>query len=188
MTPWAVARQASLACFHGVLHEILQAKILEWVAIPFSRGSCHPNDWTWVSCIAGRFFTIWANRETLRELIMSAYFAFCGINSYQWLPSTLVFVKWQYSKFVILSFLSSNASLEYSLPWYVFLPLGSMKHFFFLMICLFGLIKMVLLQVMKYFYLMYHNITFSLKCQRLRSCIFQTKWFSPIYLYCQKII
>ena len=37
---------------------ILQARILEWVAIPFSRGSSQPRDGTWVSCIAGRFFTI----------------------------------------------------------------------------------------------------------------------------------
>ena len=36
---------------------ILQARILEWVAIPFSRGSSLPRDRTWVSCIAGRFFT-----------------------------------------------------------------------------------------------------------------------------------
>ena len=35
---------------------ILQANILEWVAIPFSRGSSPPRDQTWVSCIAGRFF------------------------------------------------------------------------------------------------------------------------------------
>ena len=38
---------------------ILQVRILEWVAIPFSRGSSQPRDWTWVSHIVGRFFTIW---------------------------------------------------------------------------------------------------------------------------------
>ena len=38
---------------------ILQARTLEWVAIPFSRGSSWPRDWTWVSCSAGRFFTSW---------------------------------------------------------------------------------------------------------------------------------
>ena len=42
---------------------ILQARILEWVAIPFSKGSSWPRDQTWVSCIAGRFFTVWAIRE-----------------------------------------------------------------------------------------------------------------------------
>ena len=38
---------------------VLQTKILEWVAIPFSRRSSRARDWTWVSCLAGRFFTIW---------------------------------------------------------------------------------------------------------------------------------
>ena len=42
---------------------ILQARILEWVATPFSRGSSWPRDWTEVSGIAGRFFTIWATWE-----------------------------------------------------------------------------------------------------------------------------
>ena len=44
-------------------HGILQARILEWVAFPFSRGSSQPRDWTQVSCITGRFFTSWATRE-----------------------------------------------------------------------------------------------------------------------------
>ena len=38
------------------VHGILQARILEWVVIPFSRGPSPPRDQTWVSCIAGRFF------------------------------------------------------------------------------------------------------------------------------------
>ena len=42
---------------------ILQARILAWVAIPFSRGSSQPRDQTWVSCVAGRFFIIWTARE-----------------------------------------------------------------------------------------------------------------------------
>ena len=46
-----------------MVHEILQARILEWVAFPFSRGSFRPRDWTQVSHIAGRFFTSWATRE-----------------------------------------------------------------------------------------------------------------------------
>ena len=43
-----------------IVHGILQARILEWVAFPFSRGSSQPTDRTQVSCIAGGFFTIWA--------------------------------------------------------------------------------------------------------------------------------
>ena len=41
------------------VHGILQSRILEWVAISFSRGSSWPRDWTQVSRIAGRFLTIW---------------------------------------------------------------------------------------------------------------------------------
>ena len=43
-------------------HGILQARILEWAAFPFSRGSSQHRDWTQISCIAGRFFTSWATR------------------------------------------------------------------------------------------------------------------------------
>ena len=50
-TPQPVACQAPLA-------RILQARILEWVAMPSSRESSQPRDWTQFSCIAGRFFTI----------------------------------------------------------------------------------------------------------------------------------
>ena len=45
------------------VHGILQARMLEWVAIPSSRGSSQPREWTWVSHIAGGFFTIWATRR-----------------------------------------------------------------------------------------------------------------------------
>ena len=47
------------------LHGILQARILEWVAYPFSSGFSWPRNWTGVSCIAGGFFTNWAIREAL---------------------------------------------------------------------------------------------------------------------------
>ena len=45
-----------------IVHGILQARILEWAAFPFSRGSSQPRDWTQLSCIAGRFFISWAIR------------------------------------------------------------------------------------------------------------------------------
>ena len=48
---------------HYTVHGIFQARILEWVAFPFSRGSSQPRDRTQVSCIAGGFFTSWAPRE-----------------------------------------------------------------------------------------------------------------------------
>ena len=45
------------------IHGTLQPRILELVAIPFSRGYSQPRDRTWVSCITGGFFTIWVIRE-----------------------------------------------------------------------------------------------------------------------------
>ena len=42
------------------VHGIFQARVLEWVAISFSRGSSRPRDQTQVFCIAGRHFTVWA--------------------------------------------------------------------------------------------------------------------------------
>ena len=45
------------------VHGILQARILEWVAFRFSKGSSQPRDRTQVSCIVGRFFTNWATEE-----------------------------------------------------------------------------------------------------------------------------
>ena len=46
-----------------IVHGILQARRMEWVAFPFSRGSSQPRDQIQVTCIAGRFFTSWAIRE-----------------------------------------------------------------------------------------------------------------------------
>ena len=45
------------------VHGILQPRILEWVAISSSKGSSSLRDWTQVSCIAGKLFTVWATRE-----------------------------------------------------------------------------------------------------------------------------
>ena len=52
------------------VHGILQARILEWVVIPFSKGSSSPRDWTLVSCTGVRFFTVWATRT---------YWIFCTL-------------------------------------------------------------------------------------------------------------
>ena len=52
-----------VACQGSFVHWILQARILEWVAMPFSRGSSQRRDWTCVFCIASGFFTIWATTE-----------------------------------------------------------------------------------------------------------------------------
>ena len=44
------------------IHGIFQARVLEWVAVSFSRESSRPRDWTWVSCIVGRRFTVRARK------------------------------------------------------------------------------------------------------------------------------
>ena len=59
------------------VHGILQARILEWVAMPSSRGSSQPRDQTQVSRIAGGFFTIWATKwKLLRDL------KYCFLNAW----------------------------------------------------------------------------------------------------------
>ena len=72
LVPWSASR--SVMCLTlcdpmefsspwNIIHGILQARILEYVAIPFFRGSSQPRHQTQVSHIAGRFFTCWATRE-----------------------------------------------------------------------------------------------------------------------------
>ena len=57
---WSVCPIMDCSPPSSYVRGILQARILEWVAIPFSRRSSQPRDWIRVSCIAGRFFTVWA--------------------------------------------------------------------------------------------------------------------------------
>ena len=61
------------------LHGILQARVLEWVAISFSRGSSWPRDQTQVSRIPGRRFNLWATREAQENC--------------PWVLSTLIWVQ-----------------------------------------------------------------------------------------------
>ena len=64
-----IARQAPLSM------RILQARILEWIPYPFSRGTSRPRNRTGVSCIAGRFFTDWP----IREAWISIYWVYMSI-------------------------------------------------------------------------------------------------------------
>ena len=63
----------TVACQAPPLERNLQATILEWLAFPFSRGSSQHGDWIQVSCIADRFFTVWATRKIMRLVI----FVYC---------------------------------------------------------------------------------------------------------------
>ena len=70
------------------LHGILQARVLEWVAISFSRGSSRPRDQTWVSCILGRRFNLWATTGKPLERKVTAKI---------WIPLFLMAKFWENS-------------------------------------------------------------------------------------------
>ena len=55
------------------VHEFLQARVLECIDISFSRGSFQPRNWSGVSCIAGRFFTIWVTSWKIILKVIQAY-------------------------------------------------------------------------------------------------------------------
>ena len=80
------------------VHGILQARILEWAAFLFSRGSSEPRDWTLVSWIAGGFFTSWATREA--RLKKEAL-----LNSGLWNKDFLMWVIFSLFEFVTILFL-----------------------------------------------------------------------------------
>ena len=98
---------------------ILQARILEWVAFPFSRGSSQPTDWTQVSHIAGRLFTNWATRYS------------------EWPPNTvlrtaMVFLNYAWKKSKILGFeiqISTFSTFFSSLFLLKLLFLSKIHHF-----------------------------------------------------------
>ena len=83
------------------VHGILQARMLKWVAIPFSRGSSQPRDWTQAFCTVGRFFTIWATREAH---VIHSYLYFLNPCPYYALSPSLALL-------VTISLLSISVSL-----------------------------------------------------------------------------
>ena len=90
------------------VHGILQARILERVVFPFSRGSSQPRDWTQVSCITGGFFTSWTKGKPNNPGVV-------GLSLLQWIFPTqksnrgLLHCRW------ILYQLSSQGSPEIQL-------------------------------------------------------------------------
>ena len=97
-------------------HGPLRARILEWVAISFSRGSSQPRNWTQVSCSAGRFFTDWATRE--------------AISLHPWDPSTSI----TSSKLPVIAMQMESGCLVrclVQLEWGS-LALGHISHFYLL--------------------------------------------------------
>ena len=77
MLRWSVVSDSLQTMDHSSpdssVHVIPQARRMEWVAIPFPRGSSPPRDWTWVSCIAGGFSTNWATRKANYIYILTLY-------------------------------------------------------------------------------------------------------------------
>ena len=65
------------------VHGILQARILEWAAIPFSNRSSQSRNQTWVSYVAGRFFIIWTTKEAPWRLVISSMESALGIRKKQ---------------------------------------------------------------------------------------------------------
>ena len=83
------------------VHGIFQAIVLEWIAISFSRGSSQPRDWTLVSRIIDRCFTIWATREIVSPdkyfRRMKAEWGCCqeifkNISKYKWFCSKQFYI------------------------------------------------------------------------------------------------
>ena len=72
-------RANDLPPFSRILKWVLCVLVIQWVAIPLSRGSSQPKHQTQVFCIAGRFFTIWATREAISHISL---FITCCFDQY----------------------------------------------------------------------------------------------------------
>ena len=104
VTPWTIAHQALLSM------GILQARILDWVAMPSSRGSSRLRDWTQVSCIAGRFFTSWATQGKPKKTGVGSIYLLQGIFLTQELNWDLQHCRWILYQ---LSYQGSSRILEW---------------------------------------------------------------------------
>ena len=93
------------------LHEILQARILEWIAIPFSRGSSWPRDQIWVSCTDSRFLIIWTTREAPAS-------SHCNNKKIIFIPRYLLLLQWEIDFFPLLLLVYRNARDFYGLILY----------------------------------------------------------------------
>ena len=100
------------------VHRILQATTLEWVAMPFSRGSSWPRNQTQISHIAGRFFTIWATRDSPTVV---TYLTKRGgeLGEFFWLLWSNRSKKFFWLLFVFLSTLLATLFLKISLEYSV---------------------------------------------------------------------
>ena len=98
------------------VHGIFQARILEWVAISFSRGSSNTREWTWVSRIAGRFFTIWATREAHMSHIIEQWTSY--LNSRHTATSSGRFVYLGHVKMPLVDHYFQEENLLIQISWF----------------------------------------------------------------------
>ena len=96
------------------IHGIFQARILKWVVISLSRGSSWPRDWTWVSSIAGRCFTVWASRKGWLYMHMINTLELCVYQLFVFDKSLLFNIIWEIFSmaclFIYQIYLSKNKS------------------------------------------------------------------------------
>ena len=107
------------------VHGILQARVLGWVAISFSRATSQPRDWTHVSCIVGRFFTVWATRQAHQKAKVAVKFLQQCISllheSYKWLNALRVCSVAQCVQLFATTWTVANqAPLSTGLSWHVY--------------------------------------------------------------------
>ena len=88
----------------------LQARLLEWVAISFSRESSGHRDWTWVSCIAGRFLTLWDRKE--QQKMFLPYLPYFQLFNYLISNHSCFKLQWQRQNSYISFFFSSSSPQE----------------------------------------------------------------------------
>ena len=106
------------------IHGILQARIWEWVAISFSRGSSWPRDWIQVSRIASRFFIIWLHMYILHlsELVFHLFThadTFIHTRTYTHLPPhpTIHLITWKIDNDPLAAYSPGSSSRVIFLKW-----------------------------------------------------------------------
>ena len=132
------------------VHGLLQARILEWVAIPSSRGSPQPRDQTWVSHTAGRLLSEPPGKPWNVRMII--YWWLCYFNAEAWLQVT---EPWRMCWAFVWrgSFLENFLSFVSCFPLSHFFefPYPCMKHFWLLSCCLFEYLLQIILYICPHF-------------------------------------
>ena len=78
-------------CTHQAPLSMEFSKQEYWVGILFSRESSQPRDWTWLSCLAGKFFIVWATREAKDLLVDTDFQGFLLVKCSDYLLLSIVF-------------------------------------------------------------------------------------------------